>query len=366
MTSNNQKHEKSLERNEQNTSDVYLELKKCPIEAQTLHAMIIAGYANLALLLTGLYRHGFKTGEVFSIKQALTCGFPKDLAKTMMNQCEGREVDKKKSVSEKTIGTKTKRSPEQECRLGEIIRELQARGYSEESCHVNILNLIKPYTADKLQIKRPQPSEVKELFKNFQYANKSDSLDLSNFKEKRRRGRYGRIFVIPEIKQLRRLFHVGNSDIHAGYYLLPECKTKRDFCDAIHSAWMEQALNGQERQLTIRMMRNTQGDSHKTLQLRNKRIGIRSTRVNFSYRVDQISVEGLLIRCRGGCWFELDLQPFIRNRPSTYRKGRYLVTSEGLERAQQDFRHLTGSTFSFFDHLRICGRDASTYSFIKP
>lgn len=415
--------------------------KVCPFGEKTLLTSIKSGYANLTLGLVALFENGFQPGDVFSRKQLIDCGIEVDLAKTIMNQCEGRDYDKRKIAKDeenkltsikitennkkiqvratnsdhKNLSQEEKQTfnfdreaiegifgpdilpPSKNGKICDLIdrgtlpkgNQLSSQGKSElnniirilesnltempqledTECRSKNLFLIKNETPTNqdIGIKPPQPSDVKALFSISNYSNQEKPLDISQYLENRGRGRTSRLYVIPSLQEYGKLFGVIGSD-PVKYEVSGHRKTK-SFCDAVHLEWMKKNENPLNNKHSLRNLSAIQGDSPKTIRERNKRTGITSERNVFSNPVTSLEVNGLLLRKPGGCWFELDCSGNIFSINSSLRlqlrPRRYPLSASGLILAMVEWQN-SPTIVEFFDCLRICGYDVSTYHLPSP
>jgi len=349
----------------------------CPIGIDTLQAAIKAGYVAQALGMIALLDNGYKPGEVISRKQFVACGIGPDLAKTIMNQCEGKDYDKRKIAKNKSSKTRKADkglSPSKKVELDKVIQSLETSNklrnqslYTDNRSQNLHLMDSTTYHPDS-SINRPKPPEssaVKALFSNYRYNNHSQPLDISSFKAKHGRGRPSRLFVIPTLDEYAVLFGVNRKDVKQSHYAISSHRTVKSFCDAVHLAWMEANQKNETNKHSLVELCNVQGDSAKTVRERNRRTGIKTEHNFFSHPVTQLELQGLLLKCRGGCWLELDLPG--TTLPSNLIFGReirvtphYPVNKYGLEKAREEWK-VAGTPGMFESCLRIGGFATNSY-----
>jgi hypothetical protein len=345
----------------------------CPIGELTILKSIKAGYADLTMALVALYENGYLPNDIISRRQLTDLGIVVDIAKTIMNQCEGREFDKKKGPKMTKRKAKGKNlTHQEEMDLAGIIRDLSQRNRFLDSFQSNDKQIAHLINAEDnspenslIRINPPKPSAVKALFSNFQYANQSPSLDLSPFKASHGRGRPSRLFVIPTLDEYAKLFGVTTPDAHQFHYEISGHRTSKTFKDAVHLACMERNQNGEKNEHPMRKLCNMQGDSPKTVRARNKRVGIKVKHNFFSYPVSPLGQKGLLRRCRGDCWLEMELPELVLPGNTAPGKGtrvrpHYPVSEAGLAMAKREWEN-AGSPGDFDKFLRIGGYLANSY-----
>jgi hypothetical protein len=342
---------------------------------ETLRGLVASGLGPLAVGINALYEAGSVPGEIFDAKKLRACGISGHLTKVIIKQCQGLNFNKHKRKSnkrQKRIRLSADQLSSLENTIEWLVEDLERnrnllglifQGMPTDEVPPKFQELYNEFVSrGPIDFRPPESSAVKALFSKLDDQNE---LEMQEMQEKRGRGRHGVSSRLPFPDELRQLVHISNHNNRQNWGdSIPGKRTVKDLCDALHLEWFRtKGIDHTKIKVSIAELCNIQGDSPNSIRERNRRNKIKKKHNFFNLPVTSTVVAGLLLRCRGGCWWELELPgPIIiwESNPVEKVAKRYPLSKGGLASARKAWERAHRPN-TFEKCLRIGGFDANSY-----